>query len=203
MQKFFRNLLVALSLMTAFSVMTPTLARADGWGCQVLLCLANPGGPEQYSECVPPIEQLWSALSHGDPFPTCDFAAGLANLTPDEVAAIPPAWLSNLGAGTGATNTWASGGYCREDLLYWGGPEQSVPMCNASGAINVMIDGQLYTRVWWGTRGPGGSSTITEYYGSSDPSINVPGIPLQQAYDPTKAEALWLEQQQVDEPSAN
>ncbi|QVN18973.1 hypothetical protein [Burkholderia pyrrocinia] len=197
MKKFFRNLIMALSLMTVWSVVAPTLARADDWGCQVLLCLANPGGPEQYAQCVPPIEKLWSALSHGDPFPSCDFSAGLANLAPAIRAAIPASLLANLGAGTGASNTWAGGGYCREDLVYWGGPEQSVLMCGASGAINVIIDGTLYTRVWWGVSYPGSlaglslngstSSTITEFYGSGS---------TQKPYDPTQAGAQFLQQQQ-------
>ncbi|WP_370689509.1 hypothetical protein [Paraburkholderia fungorum] len=169
----------------------PAVAHADDWGCQVLLCLANPGGPEQYGACVPPIEKLWKALSHGDPFPTCDFSAWLSSLAPDVRNAIPAAWLANLGAGTGASNTWANSGYCREDLLYWGGPEQSVPLCRASGAINVMIDGQLYTRVWWGTSSANGGSTITEYYGP-------PGVTDQAAYDPTQAFALWMQAQNDD-----
>ena len=41
------------------------------WGCQVLLCLANPNGPEALSECQPPIERLRAHLRHGHPFPNC------------------------------------------------------------------------------------------------------------------------------------
>ncbi|RQU79340.1 hypothetical protein DF141_06535 [Burkholderia cenocepacia] len=189
-KQFFRNLPVALSLAVTLSAV-PVAARADDWGCQVLLCFANPGGPEQYGACVPPIEKLWRALSHGDPFPACDFSADLGSLPPDVRNAIPAPWLASLGAGTGASNIWASGGYCREDLLYWGGPEQSVPLCRASGAINVMIDGQLYTRVWWGMSVADGSSTLTEYYGPP----NVPGVTDQVAYDPTQALALWMQAQ--------
>ncbi|WP_254221493.1 hypothetical protein [Burkholderia multivorans] len=189
-RRFLRNVLVALSLAMTLSAM-PALAHADDWGCQVLLCLANPGGPEQYSTCVPPIERLWTALRHGDPFPACDFSAGLASLSPEVRDAIPAVWLANLGAGTGASNTWAGSGYCREDLLYWGGPEQSMPLCRATGAINVMIDGTLYTRVWWGTVGVGGNSTITEYYGPPDLS----GVLDQVAYDPTQAFARWMQAQ--------
>lgn len=192
----FRKLVVALSFAVTLSVV-PAVAHADDWGCQVLLCLANPGGPEQYGACVPPIEKLWKALSHGDPFPTCDFSAGLSSLAPDVRNAIPAAWLVNLGAGTGASNTWASSGYCREDLLYWGGPEQSVPLCRASGAINVMIDSQLYTRVWWGTSSANGGSTITEYYGPPGLS-GVSGVTDQVAYDPTEAFALWTQVQNDD-----
>src|SRR5882672_10990213 len=43
----------------------------DLWGCQVLLCLSNPDGPEALSECQPPIERLWEHLRHGQPFPSC------------------------------------------------------------------------------------------------------------------------------------
>lgn len=49
-------------------------ARADDWGCTVLLCLANPGGPTQYAACVPPVTRLWSHLKRGGTFPTCSAA---------------------------------------------------------------------------------------------------------------------------------
>ena len=161
MKRIVSRFLIVLGFMGTGSIVTPDLAHADDWGCQTLLCLANPGGPEQYAQCVPPIEKLWTALRHGDPFPTCDFGAGGAQ-------------------GTNASNTFASGGYCRQNLLYWGGPEQSELLCNASGAINVEIDDQLYTRVWWGV---GGTGTITEFYG--------PGS-TQAAYDPSRSAQAFL-----------
>lgn len=46
-------------------------AVASDWGCQVLLCLSNPGGPTQYATCVPPITKLWEALATGHAFPSC------------------------------------------------------------------------------------------------------------------------------------
>jgi hypothetical protein len=155
---------IALMLFAGTSIFVPVVAHADDWGCQVLLCLSNPGGPEQYSACVPPIERLWSALRHGDPFPTCDFGVGGSK-------------------GTFATNSFASGGYCREDLLYWGGPEQSELMCRATGAINVDIDNQLYARVWWAVSGQG--RTLTEFYGAG--STQVP-------YDPSQSASEFLQQ---------
>ncbi len=159
---------VSLAVVLITSMMWSDVARADAWGCQVMLCLSNPGGPEQYAECVPPIEKLWAALRHGDPFPTCDLDTGAAR-------------------GGSATNTFASGGYCREDLLYWGGHEQSELLCRATGAINVKIGNQLYTRVWWGVDGQG--PTITEFYGAGS---------TQSVYDPEKSAAHFL--QQVDQP---
>ena len=157
---------VSLAVVLGASMMWPNVARADAWGCQVMLCLSNPGGPEEYAECGPPIERLWAALRNGDPFPTCDLGTGGTH-------------------GGSATNTFASGGYCREDLLYWGGPEQSELLCRATGAINVKFDNQLYTRVWWGVDGQG--PTITEFYGVGS---------TQSAYDPVKSAAHFL--QQVD-----
>ncbi|MFL9876655.1 hypothetical protein [Paraburkholderia megapolitana] len=186
----------ALGAAIAVATLLPArMALADGWGCQVLLCLSDPRGPETEHECVPPIEKLWDALLHGHPFPTCDFLASLADLPADLRDFIPPEALT-VGKGTGAQHTWAGPGYCREDLVGWGGHEQSELVCHASGAIDVHIDGQLYTRVWWGVTGgteagnmvsPSGTHTISEYY---------KGTPPFPAYDPTKAGDEFMQEYQ-------
>ncbi|WP_408426194.1 hypothetical protein [Paraburkholderia strydomiana] len=160
-----RRWLRVLGTFVGMSILAPGTAHADDWGCQVILCLSSPGGPEQYGECVPPIEKLWAALRHGDPFPTCDFGSGGSQ-------------------GTSASNTFASAAYCREDLLYWGGPEQSELLCNARGAINVEINGALYTRVWWDARGT--DRTITEFYGAGSTAT---------PYDPTQSVRIFLERE--------
>lgn len=46
------------------------------WGCEVLLCLANPDGPTAVAPCVPPIERLWRELRRGHAFPSCAMASG-------------------------------------------------------------------------------------------------------------------------------
>lgn len=49
----------------------------DRWGCEVLLCLANPNGPRAVSECRPPIDKLFKCLAkphHPCKFPTCPMA---------------------------------------------------------------------------------------------------------------------------------
>jgi hypothetical protein len=51
-------------------------AHADDWGCEVLLCLANPNGPMAVNECVPPISKLWKHLAKGHAFPSCALAQG-------------------------------------------------------------------------------------------------------------------------------
>lgn len=40
-------------------------------GLPGILCLATPGSPTQYAECVPPITKLWNVLATGGSFPTC------------------------------------------------------------------------------------------------------------------------------------
>ena len=48
-------------------------AKADTWGCEVLLCLANPSGVMAAPACVAPIKKLYKALYkwRPDPFPRC------------------------------------------------------------------------------------------------------------------------------------
>jgi hypothetical protein len=81
-------------------------------------------------------------------------------------------------------NIFASASYCREDLLYWGGPEQSELLCNARGAINVEINSALYTRVWWDARGA--DRTITEFYGAGGTAV---------PHEPTQSARLFLERE--------
>lgn len=61
------GVLLCVSLYTFSS----SVARSDDWGCQVLLCLSNPGGATEFAECRPPIERLWSHLAKGRSFPIC------------------------------------------------------------------------------------------------------------------------------------
>jgi hypothetical protein len=63
----------ALSLCGAgiVAVAAPQPAYASDWGCQVVLCLATPGSPTKYAQCVPPITKLWNVLAMGGSFPTC------------------------------------------------------------------------------------------------------------------------------------
>ncbi len=49
-------------------------ARADDWGCQVLLCLSDPRGPTTERECRAPISKLRQQLAKGRAFPTCAMA---------------------------------------------------------------------------------------------------------------------------------
>lgn len=69
-------LLAALCVQALAQQGAPTPPGDGGeWGCKVLLCLANPNGPEALSECRPPIERLKQQLSHGGSFPSCQQAS--------------------------------------------------------------------------------------------------------------------------------
>ncbi len=78
-----KRALLALSASVIFSglgiVNGP--AQASDWGCKVLLCLANPGSPTEYAECVKPINDLYSHLAKGGSFPTCS-GAGFSSTKP-------------------------------------------------------------------------------------------------------------------------
>ena len=61
---------VAIALLCAGSGWSAP-AMASDFGCTVLLCLSNSGGPMQYAACAQPIEKLWTDLAEGEPFPGC------------------------------------------------------------------------------------------------------------------------------------
>ncbi|OWK24242.1 hypothetical protein AJ87_23750 [Rhizobium yanglingense] len=63
---------VALLNTSPSYLISGSYARADDWGCEVILCLSNPGGATQFTECRPPIEKLWRELAKGNAFPSCN-----------------------------------------------------------------------------------------------------------------------------------
>jgi hypothetical protein len=65
------RILIGCAVLLGAAWMGPGAPAEDLWGCQVLLCLSNPDGPEAVNECRPPIERLWDELRHGHPFPSC------------------------------------------------------------------------------------------------------------------------------------
>ena len=78
-----KKLLISLGFLGAVGtvsaqVLPPNFpAPTSDWGCEVLLCLANPGGPMQYGACVPPITRLWRAMARlRFTFPSCAMASG-------------------------------------------------------------------------------------------------------------------------------
>ena len=66
-----------VKIITAFAVTVQcllpvqVLRAQDSWPCEVLLCVSNPGGMTQFSQCLPPIRRLITYLALGKGFPTC------------------------------------------------------------------------------------------------------------------------------------
>ena len=76
----------------------------DRWGCEVLLCLANPNGPRAVGECRPPIDKLFDCLSWRHPckFPSCPMAGDgnyAKQLLTDLILASFKGWKMLLRAG--------------------------------------------------------------------------------------------------------
>ena len=112
------------------------------WGCKVLLCLANPDGAEAVSQCVQPIESLWQALAHFEPFPTCNMVDGSGNLG-----------VSNS---NNASNEFYDATNCPTEYLidsFQGDGSSNWTECHAKGVIRVIVNGALYKQIVWFTDG--------------------------------------------------
>lgn len=66
---------ILATIVAVFSLTITTGTNAGDWGCKCILCLSNPGGATEFSECVPPIERLWHHLHWGGSFPSCDMGS--------------------------------------------------------------------------------------------------------------------------------
>ncbi len=64
-----RGVFIFMTVAVLFLASQP--ARASDLGCQILLCLSNPGGPTEFAECEGPIEALFDTLHHCGSPPTC------------------------------------------------------------------------------------------------------------------------------------
>lgn len=66
--------LIPVILTAIFTIVFSSAARSN-WGCEVLLCLSNPGGPLEFVECHDPINRLYRHLRKGRAFPSCELAS--------------------------------------------------------------------------------------------------------------------------------
>lgn len=105
-----KKLLATLAVTS--TLVAPGAARADDWGCQVLLCLSNPAGPMAVGACVPPIQRLYRALFkwRPDPFPTCTMSSGADSQSGGNYAYVaPPSYYDACPANTVALPIGQSG----------------------------------------------------------------------------------------------
>src|SRR3984893_10552197 len=136
-----RVLIAAVVLATAFATVP---ARAVD-GCTVLLCLAGPW--QSIGQCVEPVEQLFSDLWNGHPFPSCNMASA-----PGATTASRP-----MGGSSSAGNTMI-GGWSTAPAP--GSPPQYViqPMrrfytCRYAGVIRVTVNGAPWSSTYWSQTG--------------------------------------------------
>lgn len=72
-------------LLMSIAAATPAVAD-DLWGCEVMLCLANPGGWSAIPACHPPMDRLRQHLARKRPFPSCPQASAPAAPLPVPVS---------------------------------------------------------------------------------------------------------------------
>jgi hypothetical protein len=141
-------------------------------GCLVLLCFAAPIW-SAIPQCVPPIKQVLHDLARGRPFPSCSMA----------------------GAGNGATNRRASApAYCPPQYTHKSEYDGNTSeMCEFDGAVEVSIEGALWTRTWWSLSG----DSVTEYTPAAKAQLGTFDTRFDDDY------ARWLAMQPPDPPSCD
>ena len=129
--------LFVLTMSIAWAELQPLPARAAD-GCLVLLCLAAPSW-QNIGQCIDPVRSVLNDLLHGRPFPTCDMS----------------------GSGNRATNQWSNApSYCPPQYTHSYDLESgTVYGCDYDGAVEVNVNGALWTRTWWRS----GGDSVTEY----------------------------------------
>lgn len=110
----------------------------DNWGCEVMLCLANPQGPTAVSQCVPPIKKLWKHLAKGRPMPVCKFGDSDGREVDSRTKG---SYIDHAGS-----DPYVAGA-C--PFVYYAG-ESRTKYCAFSGVTNEYIDGVLWGRIWHG-----------------------------------------------------
>lgn len=107
-------------------------------GCLVMLCLAAPSW-SSIAQCVDPVHQVLHDLARGRPFPSCDSSGGSSR----------------------AQNSWSSPpAYCPPQYTHSFTDAGTFFTCDYDGAIEVLIDGALWSRTWWHLWG---GDTVTEF----------------------------------------
>jgi hypothetical protein len=65
------NLFATLAILPTLTAISPAPARADTFGCTVLLCMLNPQGWASVPYCVPPVQKAFALVASRRPGPQC------------------------------------------------------------------------------------------------------------------------------------
>ena len=66
-----RHLFATLAILPTLTALSPAPARADTFGCTVLLCMLSPQGWASVPYCVPPVQKAFSLVASRRPWPQC------------------------------------------------------------------------------------------------------------------------------------
>ena len=66
-----RHLFATLAILPTLTAISPAPARADTFGCTVLLCMLNPQGWASVPYCVPPVQKAFALVASRRPWPQC------------------------------------------------------------------------------------------------------------------------------------
>ena len=66
-----RHLFATLAILPPLMALSPAPARADTFGCTVLLCILNPQGWASVPYCVPPVQKAFALVASRRPWPQC------------------------------------------------------------------------------------------------------------------------------------
>lgn len=103
---------LTMSVVAVLALLTGVEAKADTYGCQVMLCMSNPKGPRAEQTCQPPIDRLLRERAKARPpsWPTCDEAKPTTMVFTSRLYDDCPAGTSTLGSDMTATQfdlpTW-------------------------------------------------------------------------------------------------
>ena len=66
-----RYRLAAVAILPTLGALSAAPARADTFGCTVLLCMLNPQGWASVPYCVPPVQAAFALIAKRRPWPQC------------------------------------------------------------------------------------------------------------------------------------
>lgn len=144
-------------------------------GCTVLLCLA--GNWRSIGACVPSVRQALRDLALGRLWPQC-----------------------GMGGSSGAGNQYVAPEQCPQQYLGWDIDylDRAIATCPFSGVIQVVVNGQPWSRAWWSMTG----ESVVEWLPAAKAALaNMPGA-MDDQFDRDHAAWLLSEQARIVAPPA-